>query len=157
MKPITDAKSFELIPLTRTTIGGMPAQTVNARDLHEYLQSGKDFSSWIKAQLDRARLSEGVDFMVESGSPKKVRKTGRGGNRLPVTEYHLTLDAAKHIAMMAETDRGTEVRIYFIRCEAELAKTTSMVSAATDLDAVRAAFADPVALRAALLSFAGEG
>src|SRR5690606_28048169 len=33
------------------------------------------------------------------------------------SEYHLTIEAGKHIAMMSGTDKGFEVRDYFIECE----------------------------------------
>jgi phage anti-repressor protein len=31
----------------------------------------------------------------------------------PVTEYHLSIDSAKHVAMMCGTDKGFEARFYF--------------------------------------------
>jgi len=47
-----------------------------------------------------------------------------GRNRL---EYALTLEAAKHIAMLSGTDKGFEVREYFIECESKLNKPMSML------------------------------
>jgi anti-repressor protein len=84
-------------------------QTVNARELHAFLEIGKDFSNWIKAQLERARLVEDRDFV-------KVAQKGELGGQTRI-EYFLTIEAAKHIAMMSGSEKGFEVREYFIECE----------------------------------------
>lgn len=97
-----------LIPVGASTIGGAAVQTTNARDLHSFLGIGKDFSNWIKTQITRARLIEGRDF---ASSPS------RATSGQPTIEYHLTLDAGKHVAMLSETEKGFEVREYFIECE----------------------------------------
>jgi phage anti-repressor protein len=101
----------ELITISSNTIDGQAVNTVNARDLHSFLEVGKDFSNWIKAQTDRARLVENRDYLV-----------AQKGEQLPsglkwLKEYYLTIDAAKHIAMMSGTDKGFDVRDYFIECE----------------------------------------
>lgn len=99
----------ELIHITQQAIGADAVQTVNARELHQFLGVARDFSNWIKDQLDRARLKENRDFVI---SAEKGENSGR-----PRTDYHLTLEAAKHVAMMSGTDKGFEIRDYFIECE----------------------------------------
>ena len=37
-------------------------QAVNGRGLHQFLGIGKDFSSWIKKQIERCDLVENQDF-----------------------------------------------------------------------------------------------
>lgn len=64
---------------------------VNARDLWEQLQVGKQFSHWIKNNLDG--YTENIDFRTFSPLGLKIVK-GR-----PSTDYMLTLDVAKEIAM----------------------------------------------------------
>lgn len=101
----------ELIAIHSAMIGQALAKTVNARDLHAFLEIGKDFSSWVKVQIVRARLVDGRDYVC---SPSGV-SDGRGGqNRM---DFHLTLDAGKQVAMMSETDKGFDVRDYFLECE----------------------------------------
>lgn len=130
----------ELIPIRVGQIAGAQQQTVNARDLHSFLGVGKDFTTWIKAQIDRARLSDGRDF-VEVFPQKGVNPlSGR-----PRAEYHLTIDAAKHVAMMSGTDKGFEVRDYFIECERR-AKETPTVDPMRVLN-------DPIALRGLLATY----
>jgi phage anti-repressor protein len=110
----------EIIKIGSGNIGGAGISTVNARDLHAALESKQDFSSWMKIQIERARLAENRDFVLLT---KKGEQTGRGGhNRV---EYHLTLDAGKHVAMMSGTDKGFEVRDYFIECERKAKAVTS--------------------------------
>lgn len=45
---------------------------VNARDLHEFLESRKDFSSWIKDRIERYDLVENEDYVILL--PQKVSK-----------------------------------------------------------------------------------
>lgn len=100
-----------LLPIHSQAIGGKTAQTVNGRDLHAGLNLRKDYTDWVKAQIKRVRLVEGRDFEV---FPQKGEHP-QGGR--PTSEYHFTIEAAKHIAMMCGTDKGFEVRDYFLECE----------------------------------------
>ena len=105
----------ELISLPQSAINGELQQTVNARELHKFLESKQDFSTWIKKKLERLRLQVDKDYVIVP----QIYGTANGGfaERL---EYFITLDTAKHIAMMENTDRGFEVRDYFITCEKKL-------------------------------------
>lgn len=101
----------ELIVVKNDNIGGSEVRTVNARDLHSFLEVKKDFSGWIKKQIERARLAENRDFVVFAQKGVNLE----GGR--PTMEYHLTLEAGKHISMLSNTEKGFEVREYFIECE----------------------------------------
>ena len=114
----------ELIKLNEVNIGDETVQTVNARELHAFLGSKRKFSDWIKAKLERLRLQENKDYLCLSQSCETQRSDGQVGVAVS-TEYFITLDTAKHIAMMENTDRGFEVRDYFIECEKQLQQTFS--------------------------------
>ena len=87
---------------------------VNARELHAFLGVGKDFSSWIKKQIERCDLIEYQDFEVFTQKGENLQ----GGR--PTSEYALSLDAAKEISMMSQCERGKQARRYFIECEKKL-------------------------------------
>ena len=65
-------------------------------------------------------MQENKDFCTSS----QLCDTANGGY-VEKIEYHITLDTAKHIAMMENTDRGFEVRDYFIQCEKQLKQVMS--------------------------------
>ena len=106
----------ELISLTQSAINGELQQTVNARELHAFLEVGKDFSNWIKNRLETLGSIENEDYLViQEVFPNFGEKGGR-----PKIEYYLTLDVAKHIAMMEKNEKGLQIRQYFIECEKKL-------------------------------------
>lgn len=72
----------ELIKLSSARINDETVQTCSARDLHRFLGIGKDFSTWVKAQIERAAFAENVDYVKISGksiSPPPLKKRGGGG------------------------------------------------------------------------------
>ena len=86
-------------------------QAVNARGLHQFLGIGKDFSSWIKKQIERCDLVENQDFssfdnFVKREKGSSVRK-----------EYALSLDMAKELCMIENNEKGRTIRKYFIEVE----------------------------------------
>lgn len=129
----------ELIAIRPSAIGQQEVNTVNARDLHSFLGIGKDFSSWIKKQIERARLVENRDYLVFTQKGENLE----GGR--PTTEYHLTLEAGKHIAMLSGTEKGFEVREYFIECE-KISKQQPTIDPIRILN-------DPAAMRGLLLTY----
>lgn len=120
-----------LIAMQQQDIDGESVTTVNARDLHVFLEVGKDFSNWIKDRITKYGFAEDVDYIVTFDSPglanqltlkdvcsPNLASKGRGGHN--AKEYHLTLNMAKELAMLENNERGREVRRYFIRCEKDL-------------------------------------
>ncbi len=75
-------------------IGNEEVQTVNARELWKTLEIRRDFSNWIKSQINSLGLEENFDLITT----RQKRRIANGGYK-EVTEYILTLDTAKHIAM----------------------------------------------------------
>ena len=104
--------SAAIVPVFAGTLAGQSTQLCNARDLHATLEVGKDFSTWIKDRIEQYGFSAGEDF-----SPILWKTSRRGGR--PATDYHLTLDMAKELAMVENNERGRLVRRYFIQIEKE--------------------------------------
>lgn len=101
-------------------IGVETVQTVNARDLHAFLEVGKDFSTWIKDRINQYGFIEGRDFIevvAEAGKnlAPQTRGAKRGGHN--AREYHISLDMAKELSMVERNEKGKQARQYFIEME----------------------------------------
>lgn len=127
-----------LIPIAPSQIDGQQCNTVNARDLHTFLEIGKDFSTWIKDRIESFGFTENQDFVC---SPI-LGSEGRGGHNRK--EYHLTLDMAKELSMVERNDKGKEARLYFLACERQAKQIT--IDPMTCLN-------DPAAMRGLLLTY----
>lgn len=128
-----------LLPMSAQHVGPDVVQTVNARDLHSFLEVGKDFSNWIKDRIEAYAFTDGQDFVKTVSA-----KTGENLGGRPRSDYHLSLDMAKELAMVERNDKGKQARQYFIECERRARGNV------VDIDAM---IADPHRLRAALLAY----
>jgi phage anti-repressor protein len=126
---------MNLVPVYQNKEGTL---VVNARELQDFLENSKDFSNWIKDQIENCDLEEGFEYFLYQGEAlktlqeilenkaqpaeegKQLALSGRGGHNRK--DYLLTLDAAKEIAMINKGPRSKEIRKYFIACEKELRK-----------------------------------
>lgn len=89
-------------------------QRVSARELHKALGIKERFSLWFERYEDM--YVSGVDY-EGVGLPTPYRK---GSNKVQIIQdYSLLVDMAKHIAMMTKTDKGNQIRDYFIEVEKE--------------------------------------
>lgn len=119
----------ELIAIHKANVGQGTIDAVAARELHAFLEVGKDFTSWMKDRIEQYGFIDGQDFAVFTGLGENLK----GGR--PSKEYVITLDMAKELAMVERNDKGKQARQYFIECERKL---KSAVPALPN-------FADPVA------------
>jgi len=87
----------ELISVNPSQFSGKSIPTVNARDLHEFLESKKDFSTWIKDRIDKYGFMENQDYVT--CSTKRVSSSGTKH----AIDYHLTLDMAKELSMVGNS------------------------------------------------------
>lgn len=98
-------------------IGGEKRRLVNARDLHKQLEIDTRFNDWINRYLLKLGFIQDIDYIVKKFDYSKMsNQKGRGGDRRSET-YLVTVETAKHLAMMAKTPKGKEVRDYFIEVE----------------------------------------
>lgn len=93
----------ELIQVAERQIGGGTIQTVNARDLHAFLGSKRQFADWISERIQKYGFVENQDFVIFSQNCEKPK----GGR--PAKEFALTLDMAKELAMVENNDKGKQV------------------------------------------------
>jgi anti-repressor protein len=111
-------------------------QTVSARALFEYFAPGERFYKWCKRMFSYG-LVENVDFttapfcaVVNNGGTKEIG------------DYLVTIDAAKHIAMVQRTAKGFQARNYFINIEklywkSVNSKNQNPVSSVTPFEKIR--------------------
>lgn len=130
-----------LIPVDETD------NTVSGRKLHEVLGVGSKFTDWMKRMIAYG-FQENVDYttiwsnlknenaMEYLGSSQKMSALGYEIN------YILTLEMAKHIAMVQRTEVGREFRSYFIMCEEVAHKNLSWENAYNLSDALRKEMTD---------------
>ena len=67
-----------------------------------------------KSALENAGFLAGTDFQVFLN----IQENSSGGR--PIEKIWLTVDCFKSFAMMAGTEQGRSVRLYFLECEKEL-------------------------------------
>ena len=104
----------ELIKLQPQTINDNAIDTVNARELHAFLESKQDFSTWIKNRIEKYEFVENQDFI---SLHKKMEREIGGTVRI---EYFVSLSMAKELSMVERNDKGKQARKYFIECEKQL-------------------------------------
>ena len=128
----------ELIPLHLQTIDGNAVETVNARELHAFLEVQTRFNDWIKNRIEQYDFVENQDFLVVT--EKKVTMTDAGEKATLIKEHHITLDMAKELSMVERNEKGKQARKYFIECEKQLNAQQSQLPT-TYLEALEALLA----------------
>ena len=86
-------------------------KAVNARALHAFLGSKRDFSNWIKDRIDKYDFIENQDYVVFNN----FGENPKGGR--PQIEYALSIGMAKELSMVEGNEKGKQARKYFIACE----------------------------------------
>lgn len=83
---------------------------VSARDLHEFLEVGSEYSHWFKRMCEYG-FTEGQDY-----SPFLTNRVD-GLSGKPRQDAILTIDMAKEICMLQRNEKGKQARQYFIQLE----------------------------------------
>ena len=81
-----------LIPISNQVISNNQEEpTVNARDLHAFLESKQQFANWIQNRIKDYGFIERQDFLINL-----LRTPSDAGGR-PSKEYFITLGMAKEL------------------------------------------------------------
>ena len=96
--------------IIKVTVNENHEPIVSARQLHKTLEVKTRFSQWVEQNFKG--FEENYDF----ASVVTTTVVNNGAMR-ELQDYALSLDTAKHLAMMSKTDKGKEVRQYFIQVE----------------------------------------
>ena len=95
-----------LIQIKKNVINGAKINSVNAREIYDYLGLAKgQFSRWIKAAIEKYDFIQNEDFLNIDTDVEGVK------------DYIVTLDMAKELCMVSNTEKGKETRKYFIEFE----------------------------------------
>lgn len=103
----------DLIQISQTTFNGAEVNSVNAKDIYNFLGVKSRFNDWIKNRL--AEFLIGYDYIIVT---KKLVTESK--------DYFITLDTAKHLSMLERNDKGREARQYFIEVEKQANKPLSI-------------------------------
>lgn len=101
----------ELIKIQNLQVSHKDTNSVNARDIWSFIESKQDFSTWIKKRLEQLGAIEKEDYI------KAPQKNGASKTGQSIIEYIVTINIAKHLAMMERNEKGKEARQYFINVE----------------------------------------
>ena len=96
---------------------------VSGRQLHEALGVKTKYADWFNRMIEYG-FTENQDFLLL----KNEQQTGRGGHNK--VDHIIKLDMAKEIAMIQRTDKGKEVRQYFIQVEKDFNRPEKIMARA---------------------------
>lgn len=93
-------------------------QLVSARDLHDFLESKQDFTTWIKSRVEKYGFLENEDFTFHKFMVGKSI----------AHDYILKIDMAKELSMVEGNEKGSLARRYFLNCEKKLKEVLPQLS-----------------------------
>ena len=96
--------------LINVTLNDSHEPVVSGRQIHEALGVKTKYADWFNRMIEYG-FTENQDFLLL----KNEQQTGRGGHNK--VDHVIKLDMAKEIAMIQRTERGKQVRQYFIQVE----------------------------------------
>ena len=96
--------------LINVTLNDNHEPVVSGRQLHEALEVKTEYKKWF-SRMTEYGFNENEDFLKVT---QKCLTSSTGQN---TTDHIIKLDMAKEIAMIQRTDKGKEVRKYFIQVE----------------------------------------
>lgn len=96
-----------LIQITKNMINGIEINSINAREIHEYLEIKTPFSMWIKRAIEKYDFLENEDFTTHKFVNGKATQI----------DYVVSFDMAKELCIVEPNEKGKETRKYFIAVE----------------------------------------
>lgn len=97
----------DLIKITKSNIGAEVINSVNAREIHDYLEIKTPFSMWIKRAIEKYDFEDNQDFTTHKFVNGKATQI----------DYIVSFDMAKELCLVEPNEKGKETRQYFINFE----------------------------------------
>lgn len=119
----------ELIKIRTDSAG---KRSASAKELHNFLESKQQFSTWFKKKVTKYSFEYYKDFV-------QVEIESTGGR--PSVDYAITIDMAKELSMVENNAKGKEARSYFIECERKAIEAQKQIAKPTSaMDMLRLTF-----------------
>jgi len=113
----------DLIDIKIQHLNGSYVQSVSAKEL--YLGLGMDKSNWSKWYKKNILPNK---FFIENKDWVTLVQSTNGNE---TNDYIVSIDFAKHLSMMSDTDKAHDYRNYFINCETALKELSAQLNAKT--------------------------
>lgn len=104
--------------------------TVSGRELWEALEVKTDYPHWFDRMTEYG-FSEGKDYQTFLSD----RVDGKAGK--PRTDHQLTIPMAKELCMLQRTDKGKQMRQYFIAVEEQWNSPEAIMARALQLSNIK--------------------
>lgn len=123
------------IKVIQKDFNGEKKRFVNARELHGWLGVGKRFATWITDRIKKYDFIEDLDYFTsipisgngfDSSNKGKIKDPQTG--KVVAKDYILSVDMAKELAMIENSEIGKKVRKYFIRVESDFKKVMQIAT-----------------------------
>lgn len=105
-----------LINIETKNISGELIQTVNARDLHAFLEITTRFNDWINRRIAEYSFEENIDYIIAENLSYSNLSSAKSRQRM-MKDYYIAIDMAKELSMVERNEKGKQARQYFIECE----------------------------------------
>src|SRR3989339_647675 len=123
------------IKVIQKDFNGEKKRFVSARELHHWLGVGKRFATWITDRISKYDFVEDLDYFItipNFGNGLNTQITGKiieaKTGKVVAKEYVISVDMAKELAMVENSEVGKMVRKYFIRVEGEFKKVMRLAA-----------------------------
>lgn len=102
--------------------------TVSGRELHEALGVETPYTTWVKRMCEYG-FSENIDFATRFPNLESENQHG-GQNKI---DHQITIPMAKELCMLQRTDKGKQMRQYFIAVEEQWNSPDAIMARALQL------------------------
>lgn len=93
-------------------LNGHPTDTINARELFDFLEPSSDFVPWFALHVERYKLEEGRDYSIVRSQPTQEKNSLDDSNNLnsDKQDYFISLDVVTIFAAVDCSTKGKQLR-----------------------------------------------
>lgn len=121
-----------LMNIETKNINGALIKTVNARDLHAFLEITTRFNDWINRRITEYSFEENIDYIIVENLSYSNLSSAKSRQR-PMKDYCISIDMAKELSMVERNEKGKQARQYFIECERRILQPQALLPTTKEL------------------------